>query len=359
MIERMLAIYKTVGRAHGMWLAPIGSGIGFLVLRTVVFFSMLLDNLRPGLSSQKVDRPIMIIGPPRTGTTFLQRYLCELGAGEGMPVWRMMFASPTLQFFIKPILPILDAVSPVRHHATVAHKTSLVSIEASDAALMLRYLDGFFLYSFFLAFSDDDYGDFIDPEVRDTSERDFGWLRSIWRRDLHAQGADRVVAKLFSGAARVGPLLKAFPDAKLIYTVRDPLNVVPSTLSLVTGVLDSAFGFWSKPEAVRTRYIERVYAQLVKLSRRFHRDYTSGSIPKDRLFLMRFDRMMSELEVVLPELYAFMEVEMSDEVMAQIVAKAEKQRQYKSKHGYDLAKFGLSEERIRSDFDFVYESFLS
>ena len=46
MIERMLAIYKTVGRAHGMWLAPIGSGIGFLVLRTVVFFSMLLDNLR-------------------------------------------------------------------------------------------------------------------------------------------------------------------------------------------------------------------------------------------------------------------------------------------------------------------------
>ncbi len=57
--------------------------------------------------------------------------------------------------------------------------------------------------------------------------------------------------------------------------VRDPLSVIPSGLSLVTGVLDKRFGFWSLPDEMRTRYIQRLYKALVELLKRFHDDWIS------------------------------------------------------------------------------------
>ena len=46
--------------------------------------------------------------------------------------------------------------------------------------------------------------------------------------------------------------------------VRDPLNVLPSGLSLVTGVLDKRFGFWSLDENIRERFIKRLYNAFVE-----------------------------------------------------------------------------------------------
>ena len=37
----------------------------------------------------------------------------------------------------------------------------------------------------------------------------------------------------------------------------------------------------------------------------------------------------------------------------------ENQRSYKSKHKYDLSKFGLSEEKIKKDCKSIYETFLA
>ena len=45
-------------------------------------------------------------------------------------------------------------------------------------------------------------------------------------------------------------------------------------------------------------------------------------------------------------------------LLEQISARGEKQRAYKSKHAYDLAQFGLSEEKIRKDCAFFYKEFL-
>ena len=41
-----------------------------------------------------------------------------------------------------------------------------------------------------------------------------------------------------------------------------------------------------------------------------------------------------------------------------VAERGEKQRAYKSKHKYDLAKFNLDEARIREDCAFFYETFL-
>ena len=113
---------------------------------------------------------------------------------------------------------------------------------------MFRYLDGFFLYGFILSWAEKDLFDWVDPNKRDTSDRDFNWLESMWLRVQVANKTNRTVAKLFSISANVPRFLNRFPDAKLLYMLRDPLSVIPSGLSLVTGVLDKKFGFWNLPE---------------------------------------------------------------------------------------------------------------
>lgn len=105
-------------------------------------------------------------------------------------------------------------------------------------------------------------------------------------------------------------------------------------------------------------WFERIYQGLLLLLRRFHEDWTTGKIDKDRVFIVRYDRMMADFDGMMEEMCQFLGHEMTPELRATIKAKADKQRAYKSGHKYDLAKFNLDEERIRKDCQFFYDTFL-
>jgi hypothetical protein len=276
-----------------------------------------------------------------------------------MELFLMLYPSLLLQKLLRPLLPLLERLSPARFHSTEAHHTSLGSVETDDVGVLFRHLDGFFLYGFFLSFDDEDLVHTVDPKVRDTSERDFAWLDKLWRRSLVLHDADRNIAKLFSLAPRLPRFMEAFPEAQILYMARDPLEVIPSSMSLVIGVIDRAFGFWSKPEEVRQRWLDRMYHKAwIMLFRRFHDDWTSGAIDHKRVYIVRYDRMMSDFDGMMEEMCEFLGHEMTPELRAKVKKLADKQRAYKSDHKYNLAKFGLDEERIRRDCAFYYETFL-
>jgi hypothetical protein len=231
-------------------------------------------------------------------------------------------------------------------------------VETDDVAVLFRYLDGFFLYGFFLSFADEDLLPGVDPKVRDTSVRDFAWLEALWRRSLISHGTERNVAKLFSLAPRLPRFLQAFPEAQILYMARDPAEVIPSSMSLVVGVLDKAFGFWSLPESVRHRWFERMYGAWILLLRRFHDDWTSGAIDKQRVFIVRYDQMMQDFEGLMEPMCQFLGHELTPELREKVKRQAEKQRNYSSEHQYGFVKFNLSEAQIRKDCAFYYETFL-
>jgi len=357
-ISRMGRVYRVLRRAHGVYVIPLFLAVLFSFLRTIVWFGMTLDKVFFWSLKKVRPRPIVLVGNPRTGTTFLQRFLSDEGFGKGMELFLMLYPSLVLQKMLRPFLPILEKLSPAKFHSTEAHHTSLSSVETDDVAVLFRHLDGFFLYGFFLSFDDEDLLSTVDPRVRDTSERDFDWLEQLWKRSLILHNTDRNIAKLFSLAVRLPKFMDRFPDAKILYMARDPLSVIPSSMSLVIGVLDRAFGFWSKPEAERQRWLDRMYYAWIMLFRRFHEDWTSGAIDKDKVFVVRYDRMMADFEGVMSEMCVFLEHDMTPELEATIRARGEKQRSYKSEHKYDLEKFGLSEAKIREDCAFFYETFL-
>ena len=69
--------------------------------------------------------------------------------------------------------------------------------------------------------------------------------------------------------------------------------------------------------------------------------------------------MMSDFEGLMDDILEFTDHEASDDLLAKIKDTGEQQRNYTSKHKYDLEKFGLSEEKIRTDCAKIYDTFFN
>tara|TARA_B100000945_G_scaffold267064_1_gene227056 strand:+ start:645 stop:1757 length:1113 start_codon:yes stop_codon:yes gene_type:complete len=358
--KRIIYVYTTIGSVFGNWISPIITAILISFLRLFIGLGRLLDKIFFSKSiNYKITNPIMIVGNPRSGTTFLHRYLVENGIGVGSQLWQLLYPSIVIQKLFKPILPILEKFSPTRHHSTVAHKTSLKSVETDDAGIFFRYLDGFFLYGFILSWNKEDLFSWVDPKIRDTSLRDYKWLESIWIRNQYTSKKKQTIGKLFSISANLPSFLNYFDQAKILYIVRDPLSVIPSGLSLVTGVLDKRFGFWTMPEPLRQRFIQRLYKALVELQLRFERDWREGSIDKEKVMIIKFSEIMENFDELMPRILKFINYYPSSKLINNIKETALKQKNFQSKHKYDLEKFGLSSEQILKDCEPIYKTFLS
>ena len=358
MLKRLLKVYYIIGKNFNLWLSPIFSGILFFFLRIIVAVGQLFDSLLYWSIQKPLKNPIVIVGNPRSGTTFLHRFLIEQRIGSGSQLWQMLYPSIVVQKLVKPILPMMEKISPARHHSTEAHKTSLTSVETDDVSLLFRYLDGFFLYGFFLTFDNEDLFHWVDPRERDTSKRDFEWFNSIWKRNLISNNSNRYIGKLFSLSSNLPEFQKQYRDAKILYMIRDPINVIPSGLSLVTGVLDKKFGFWTMDDAIKKRFIKRLYLALIELLKRFHQDWENNKIEKKKVMIIRFDSMMNDFESLMDDVFDFLNIEKDNKTISIIKDTAKKQRQYKSSHKYDLQKFGLTENQIKNDCSEIYKTFL-
>ena len=356
--NRKIKAYFIIGKTYKIWISPILTGFFLFIMRSIVSIGLMLDRVFfPKLRKPKIIKPIIIVGNPRSGTTFLQRYLIKSGLGIGSELWQIIYPSRLLQKMIHPLLPLLEKISPARHHSTAAHKTSLSSVETDDVGLFFKYFDGFFLYGFILAFDNKDLFDFFDPKIRNTNKRDFNWFEIVWSRIVFGKNKP-YLGKLFSLSTSLPAFQKRFPDAKILYMIREPLNVIPSGLSLVTGVLDKRFGFWNLDKEIRDQYLLRLYNALVELLKRFHYDWINNNIDKSKVLIVKYDKMMSNFDDLMNDILKFVDAEPSDELIKEIKKTTLDQKNYISKHKYDLKKFNLTEEKIKADCHFVYETFL-
>jgi len=359
-IKRLRIAHKIIRNTFGIYLKTIFIGFSIFLLRLIINLFMFLDYIFfPSLRKKKIQNPIIIVGNPRSGTTFLQRFLVDNNFGKGSQLWQMIYSSIILQKIIKPLLPILEYISPAKHHSTEAHKTSLSSVETDDVGILFRYFDGFFLYGFILCFSESDLFNWVDPKKRTNLDRDIKWLNKIWKRILVNTKEDRIVAKLFSLSSNTPEFLKKHPDAKILYMVREPLNVIPSGLSLVTGVLDKMFGFWDLPIEKQKLFVKRLYKGLVELLNRFTDDWNSNKIDKSRVMIVHFDKMMNDFDGLMYGIIKFTNHNSNEKLLKNIKTTAIKQKEYDSKHKYNLEKFDLTMEQIKEDCAKYYETFIN
>ncbi len=360
-----LQTYGIIRRQFHRSFAPVATFGLLQARRAFSSLGLLLDNaFYRRYRAIDIQKPVFIIGNPRSGTTFLHKLLESTRALCGFQLWEMMFPAITSRKILSPFVDRMSALSPARHHASEAHETGLHDLETDDVLEFLNFFDGGFLWSYFLAW-EDQWGSeqcrrYFDPALRSRSksERLFKYLEGCWRRNMHYKGRDRIVAKSSMLTLRIEDLVARYPDCRLIYAVRDPRDTIPSGMSLLSSVLDRAYDAFNRADVdAQAQYNENLYRASCHLYERFHQAKEAGVIPAEQLFVVPFPRLMNDLEQVSAELLDFIEVEPPQEYLYKIALKSKKQKSFKSGHSYSLEQYGLDEERVRKDLSFVYSEY--
>ena len=92
---------------------------------------------------------------------------------------------------------------------------------------------------------------------------------------------NRVLAKTSMFTMRLEALLRRYPDCKLVYVIRDPVEVIPSGMSLLAGVLENGYDVWNRTRAEdQQRWLENLYQASCEMLRSFHEAQSAGLIPR-------------------------------------------------------------------------------
>ena len=92
--KRLTTAYKIICTTFGIYFKTIFIALFIFILRIFINFFMLLDNIFiPSIRKKKIKNPIIIVGNPRSGTTFLQRFLVTNNFGQGSQLWQMIYSS--------------------------------------------------------------------------------------------------------------------------------------------------------------------------------------------------------------------------------------------------------------------------
>lgn len=355
LLGRLLGYRRIFAKYQGFSLRAYATGAMALCHRAIVVTGWKLDSLLVrGLGGFRPKPPVFVIGNPRSGTTFLHRWLVQNGVGAGFELWQLLWPALTPRPVVRPLLGWLERVSPARFHGSTAHPTSLTSVETDDALLFFRFLDGLFAWGYFLAWDDEDHGDALTTRLLADAPRDFDFLREAQRRNAYWHGRDRAVGKLFSACLRPEATLAAFPDAKFLYLVRDPVEVIPSGMSLVTGVLARAYDLDRMPAEARARYHARLYEASILLYRTMVDATAAGTLPPERVRVVRYDRLMAAFDTEMRDILAFVGHDVDPGLEAALRETATRQRTWTSDHRYAPEDFGLTAAQIRQDCAFVY-----
>jgi hypothetical protein len=358
-------VYRVILKTFGPNIRPVGT-FALKQAHSLINAATLAADawLEPSFQQEKIDRPVFILGNPRSGTTFLHRFLLHTKQLAAFELWEMLFPAITARRVVGPFVDRFAPLSPARYHSSAAHETGMREVETDDAMALFRFMDGGFLWTYFLAW-EDVWGSEratacfdLDNLPHDQIEKHFRYMEGCWKRNLHVKGVPRIAVKASSYTLRVKTLLSRYPDCKLVYVVRDPVETIPSGMSLVTGVLENSYDmFRTTREEDRKRFFENLYQASCHTFRAFHKVWKAGEIPEKNLCIVRYQAMMEDLESTMREAIDFLEVDPHPGFWSAVREQAEKQRQRKSPHSYSLEKFGLTADRIRSDLDFVIRDF--
>ena len=356
-LQSLRAIAQTFG--IGWFLVWV---IFIILWREATLFAMWLDNLFfPAWRHKAVDRPVFIIGHPRSGTTMLQRSLTSGGDFVIFRLWELLFPSLTARKIVGPVINrMIRSGKDVMMPKNVGHFAALGEVDEEDFLFLFHALTQFYPPLVGLAFSTEDFDDIVFCDALPVSVRraSMAWLDGCLRRQMLFTGRQRVVAKMNYSALRVRTLLEAYPNARIVYLVRSPFDTIPSHLSLHQNVSYHRWGKDRIPPAVLDRYIQRRYKHNVSLYRYVEDLLVAGDLPESRMITVRYEDMMHDLEGEVERVASFCDLNLSDALHNSIAAQAEIQRSYKREHNnLKMEDFGLTHADVLRDLGFVFDRY--
>ena len=189
----------------------------------------------PAIAGQKIVKPVFIIGMPRTGTTILHDILAQDPANRAPLTWEVMFASPPPRaetFTTDPRIAMAAATFPDREKELPEFKAiHPMGAELSQECVVMMG-EAMITPLFHNQFRVPSYQDWVDYEA------DFATVYAFHQRQLQHMQAhnarDRWVLKTGAHLWGLDRLLETYPDARIVFTHRDPVKSMTSYASLTT-----------------------------------------------------------------------------------------------------------------------------
>ena len=333
----------------------------YAVVQCVNATGLALDRvLFPSFRRIRVERPVFVLGMPRSGTTFLHRLLArDAKRFTATKLWELLFAPSITQRYFWLGLGRLDRIigRPVGRLLTAAenaafgwfgeiHQTGLQDAEEDYLALSL--IGACFLLVLPFPFERVWRLAYFDEQLSSKEQQQvMAFYEGLVQRHLYVHGPERrFLSKNPSFTPMIESLARTFPDAQFIACYRDPQAAVPSLISSLQGGA-RLFGHRDPKVALGQQLIAmlRFYAQhlLATLSR---------LIPDQYAFIAMED-LTPEPKAQLEHLYGRLGWEISSDYKAALAHEEARASGFRSKHRYSLTSLGFDEATIERELGFL------
>lgn len=313
---------------------------------------------------QKLAQPVFIIGNPRSGTTFLHRLLAgDENNFSYIRMWEVIFAPSVSQrkliWFFQKIDDVLG--SKFQRWLLVQEKKTWLSNPIHKIGLLEPEEDESILFSMWatiftsVVFPHPDlvrkYAYFDKQVPLLERHKIMRFYRSCLRRHLFARHSDKkFLSKNPTFSPKVDSLYEFFPDAKIIYLVRNPLDTIPSIISWMSYQ-------WKQFSDPVENYLFKDY--MLELAKEWY-EYPLerfSKAPPDSYAIIRYEDLVQNPKQIIAGIYEKFGFDLAPEFEKILDEAGQRETSYKSGHKYSLRKMGLTRKGILKTFAFVFKRF--
>jgi hypothetical protein len=302
-------------------------------------------NQRPEHADVPIERPIFVMGLPRTGTTALHRLLHADPMAQGLEMWITQYPQPRPPRETWESDPIFNAMQQAfqAHHIASPEYLGIHYMDATSVEECWRLLR--------------QTGKSNSYESLANVPRYTAWLaKQDWtdayarhKKNLQLIGLNdqdkRWVLKNPSHMTALDALMAVYPDALIVYTHRDPVTCIASSCSLSA---ETTVGH-------STTFVGEVIGQtqLDLWSRAYHAFHDARPKYDQAQFVdVAFSDLVKDPLGVTRGIYDRFALDWTPEVQAAIeeIDREAKQGAAKPSHTYSLSDYGLTEDEVRARF---------
>jgi hypothetical protein len=207
----------------------------------------------------------------------------------------------------------------------------------------------FFLFPFANEFPN--YQHFDEALAPEHKKRIMTFYKSMLQRHMYAnKGKKYFVAKNPAFSPKIETLLEFFPDARIIYLARNPLDMLPSTISWINYArrqfTDPGDGYF---------YIDEIL-DLTQHWYRYPLRYLDAH-PSPRHLILKYDDLIQRPEAVIRGFYEQFGYPDQPGLPVIIDQAVKETLAFKSDHSYSLEEMGLTREQVIEMFKDIFERF--
>jgi hypothetical protein len=365
--------YRSVFKAKNTPARITKKRIIFLVLFYLIWipgslihwFCFWLDDiLFPAYKDQPIEKPLFILGNLRSGSTFLHRLLSrDSETFTSLTTWDIYLTPSVTQKKITQFVARLDNqyFGRVLHRALYAfdratlgkikiHPISFFQPE-EDENIHLHIWDGYFV-TFLFPFMDEfpNYQHFDEALSPAHKRRIMTFYKSMLQRHMYATGKKYFVAKNPAFSPKIETLMEFFPDARIIYLVRNPLDMLPSTVSWIN---------YARRQSTDPKETWLYLDEIVDMTQHWYRHPLQyiDSHPSPRNLILNYDALIQRPEAVLRAFYeqfGYPDKPGLDVIVDEAVKET---LSFNSDHVYSYKEMGFTREQIIGLYADIFERF--